>query len=173
MYDYAVAGMGKRLIFSFIFTLALFLLENTSLFAKSPTGIFNSYEYPYLHIGISLGLLLLCAICAYEQIYHGIRSIALKYYSPESVCVVATSVSLIHSTVAIILVSCGYENIGTFNFVPAAILLGTILFSYVNVALPSKYELISVSSEPSVSHSAKRAFTEFKSSVFSFAIAKA
>ena len=133
MYDYAVSGMGKRMLFSCIFTVLLFCLENVSLFFKNLSGIFVASNYPYIHVGISLGLLALCAICAHEQIYHGIKSIFSKEFLPESVAVVALLVAVIHSVTTLILISFGYTAVSTFNFVAATILLGTIMYSYVNV----------------------------------------
>ena len=89
MYDYAVGSIGKKLIFSIIFSVLLFFVENITLFIKEPTGILNVGEHPYLHLGASLLLLVLCSICAYEQIYHGFKSISTKDYLPESVSVIA------------------------------------------------------------------------------------
>ena len=133
MYDYAVRGMGKRMLFSGIFALLLFFIENITLFTKTPAGIFDASSYPYIHAGISLGLLVLCAICGYEQIYHGFRSIRTKEYIPESVTVVALIVALIHNAVNFILISVGYSGILTFNFVAATLITGTILYSFVNI----------------------------------------
>lgn len=133
MYDYAVKGMGKRLLFSGIFALLLFFVENITLFVKEPQGIFNASAYPYVHAGVSLGLLVLCAICGYEQIYHGFRSILSREYMPESVTVVALIISVIHSGVTFILISVGYTDILTFNFVSATLIAGTVLYSFVNI----------------------------------------
>ena len=133
MYDFAVKGIGKRLLFSAIFAVMLFLVENITLFTSTPTGIFNAVMYPYVHIGVSMGLLLLCAICAYEQMYHGIKSVISKEFLPESVGVVAVCVCLLHSIVSLILTSLGYISAVQYNFVAAAILVGLILFSFVNV----------------------------------------
>ena len=133
MYDYAVSGMGKRLLFSVIFAIILFFVENITLFLGNPTGILDAMSYPYVHLGVSTGLLILCAICAYEQVYHGFRSIMSKNFLPESVSVVALAVALVHNGVSFALVSFGYEYPRTFNFVAAAILIGAILYSFVNV----------------------------------------
>lgn len=133
MYDYAVRGMGKRMLFSGIFALLLFFVENITLFSKNPTGIFDAASYPYLHAGVSLGLLVLCALCGYEQIYHGFRSILSREYMPESVTVVALIVALIHNGVTFILISFGHTDIWGFNFVAAMLIVGTILYSFVNI----------------------------------------
>lgn len=133
MYDYAVRGMGKKMLFSCVFALLLFFVENISLFVKNPTGIFDAASYPYVHAGVSLGLLALCVFCGFEQIYHGFRSIISKDYMPESVTVVALLVSLIHSGVNFILISVGYTGIPTFNFVSAILIAGTVLYSFVNI----------------------------------------
>lgn len=133
MYDYAVRGMGKRMLISCIFTVLLFCIENISLFFKNLSGVFVASNYPYLHVGVSLGLLILCAICAHEQIYHGVKSILSKEYLPESVSVVALLVAVIHSVTMLVLISFGYTAVSTFNFVAASILLGTIMYSYINV----------------------------------------
>ncbi len=133
MYDFAVRGIGKRLLLTVVFAVMLFLVENITLFTSTPTGIFNALEYPFVHIGVSLGLLLLCVICAHEQMYHGIRSIFSKEFLPESVGVIAVIICIMHSVVALILTSVGYAGTIMYNFVAAAILLGSILFSFVNV----------------------------------------
>ena len=133
MYDFAVAGIGKRLIFSVIFAAMLFFVENITLFIKEPTGFLNINNQPYAHIGISFGLLVLCAICAYEQLYHGFRSILTKDYLPESIAVVAFVASLVNSISAAIFVSLGNTSPRLFNFATSAIFIGTILFSFVNV----------------------------------------
>ena len=133
MYDYAVKGMGKRLLFSGIFALMLFFVENLTLFVKDPQGIFDAIAHPYIHAGVSLGLLVLCAICGYEQIYHGFRSILSREYMPESVTVVALIIAIIHNGVTFILISFGYTGISTFNFVAAILVAGTILYSFVNI----------------------------------------
>ena len=133
MYDFAVRGIGKRLLISAIFAIFLFLIENITLFTSTPTGIFNANEYPFVHIGISISLLVVCVICAHEQMYHGIKSIASKEFLPESIGVVSVLVCVLHSIVALILISVGYTGVIMFNFVAAAILVGSILFSFVNV----------------------------------------
>ena len=133
MYDYAVKGIGRRLLFSAIFAIILFFVENITLFTSTPTGIFNAVMYPYVHIGVSMGLLLLCVICAHEQMYHGIKSVFSKDFLPESVGVVAVGICVIHSLTSLILTSLGYICVTQFNFVAAAILVGLILFSFVNV----------------------------------------
>ena len=133
MYNYAVRGLGIRLLFSVIFAIMLFVLENITIFIKEPTGYLSSTSHPYIHYGISIGLLVLCAICAYEQVYYGFKSIISKEYLPESVGVVSFIVAIIHSITSVILIYCGYAPSGMFNFVPSAILVGTILYSFVNV----------------------------------------
>lgn len=133
MYDYAVSGIGKKLIFSVIFALMLFFVENLTLFIENPQGILNIESYTYLHVGVSLGLLILCAICAHEQMYHGFRSIVTKDYLPESIAVISFIIGVIHSIVSLVLVTFGYKTPHLFNFVSAAIIIGTILYSFVNV----------------------------------------
>ena len=133
MYDFAVRGMGIRLLFSSIFAVLLFFVENLPLFFDDLTGIFDAVSYPFLHIGVSLGLLIVCGICAYEQIYHGFKSVLSKDYIPESVAVISLIVGVVHSVTLLVLASFGYVGNGTFNFAVAAILIGTILYSFVNI----------------------------------------
>lgn len=133
MYDFAVSGIGKRLVFSVIFTVLMFLIENLPMFFSNLTGIFDMNEYPYIHLGVCTALLIACGVCAYEQVYHGFRSIFSGDFLPESVGVVALVMSLIHSITSIVLVYLGYPCPRTFNFVAGAILIGTILFSFVNI----------------------------------------
>lgn len=133
IYDFAIGKIGKKLIFSSLFAILLFCLENVKLFVREPKGILDITRFAYLHIGLSALLLILCGLCAYEQMYHGFKSIISKDFLPEAVGVIAFIVSLIHTIVCAILVPFGYTNPPLFNFVTASILLGMILFSFVNL----------------------------------------
>ena len=78
MYKYAMRSMRTKMIISSIFVLFLLLIESISLFSKNPTGIFNIVEHPYLHFFLDFIAFGACVCLAYQQIYHGIKSIISK-----------------------------------------------------------------------------------------------
>lgn len=145
MYNYAKRSIRTKLIISSIFALFLLLIENISLFTSVPTGIFSVFEHPYLHFFVDFILLGLCALCAYEQIYHGIKSIITKEYIPESITVFALGASLIYSIFTIIFIPFNVIP-QLYNFPTAVICVFAIAFSYINVAR-EKYSFSVVSSK--------------------------
>ncbi len=151
MYKYAKKRIKIRLVFSIIFALFVFAIENITLFVPNPTGFFNIVEYPYIHTTISLVALILCAICAYEQLYHGMKSMFAHDLSPESIAAIALILSIVHSVTTYIFVSSDMYEAGAFslyNFPTAFILVSTIWFSYVNV-VRERYGFSVVSSKDS------------------------
>lgn len=135
MYIYAKKSMKRRLIFCFIFTAFLFLQENIFRFLSFENfNYLNINEHPYIHMGIGLGALLLCTIFAREQLYHGLRSLIKKEYTPESVAVISLVAALLHLTVSFVFELILHDfNVMLFNFPAAAVLLCSILFTYINI----------------------------------------
>ena len=130
MYKFAKSNIRTKIIFVSILSVILFFIENISLFIKSPTGFLSN---PYVLTISNTVVLLICAIISYEQLYHGVKSIASKDYIPESVAVVATICSLIHSLLMILFIS--FENEPRlYNFPVAIILLSSLIYSYITVS---------------------------------------
>ena len=135
LYKYVRRVTKRKLIFTLIFTIFLFLQENVFCFLRFKNfDYLNSNAHPYIHMIVGFVALALCAFFAREQIYHGVCSLIKKEYAPESVVVLVLSASLGH-----LLSSLVFEifltdfNIVLFNFPAAAVLLGSLLFTYFNV----------------------------------------
>ena len=132
MYDYALGGITRKLFFSLFAFLLLFLVENITLFSSNPQGIFDISAHPYIHTFTSIILLIVCSSFAYEQIYHGFKSIIAKDYIPEAVGVVALLVALIHNVFTIVTISFG-STPRPMNSVVALIMCGTLVFTLINI----------------------------------------
>lgn len=132
MYKYARKNIKRKTILVALFAIALFFVENISLFVKNPTGILAN---PYVLILTNLALLVVCVALAHEQIYHGVRSIFNKNYLPESVAVIATLCSAIHTFIMLLAVIFKTEafDLTLFNFPVAFIIFMLLLYSYINV----------------------------------------
>ena len=142
MYSYARKSVKRKLIFSLIFTVFLFLQENVFCFMRfEGFDYFDSNAHPYIHLFAGLFALTMCAIFAREQLYHGFRSIIKKDYSPESVAVISLIVAILHWVSSLVFevipsdavpfVS-GFNPI-LFNFPTAIVLFTSILFTYFNI----------------------------------------
>lgn len=145
MYKYAKRSIRTKIIISSIFALFLLLIENITLFASAPSGIFSAVEHPYLHYFLDLAFFALCAICAYEQLYHGIKSIISKEYIPEAIAVFSVGAGVLYSIFTIIFIPFGVPP-RLYNFPAAIICVLTIVFSYINV-VREKYSFSIVSSK--------------------------
>ncbi len=142
MYKYAKKSIKIRSIFAIIFSVILFLVENIGLFIKNPTGILAN---PYATTLSNIAIFLTCVAFAYEQLYHGIKSIFSKDYLPESVAVIGAICAIIHSLLTLLFIS--FENKPRlYNFPVAMIIVFVLLYSYINVAR-EKYGFSVVSSK--------------------------
>lgn len=136
MYKYARRSIKLRLIFSMFFAAVIFLVENISLFVNSNEmwEYFDIVKHPYVHTVTSLVGLIFCSICAYEQLYHGTRSIIKKDLIPESIATLSVTVSVLYSALQLLLISVGYGHKPVLlNFPTAIIVCSTIMFSYINI----------------------------------------
>ena len=145
MYKYAKRSIRTKMIISSIFALFLLFIENISLFTSNPTGIFNVAAHPYIYFFVDLGLFALCALCAYEQLYHGIKSIISKEYIPEAIAIFSVAMGLLYSIFTIIFIPFQVTP-RLYNFPAAIICVLTIVFSYINV-MREKYSFSVVSSK--------------------------
>ena len=137
MYKYAKSSLKTKLILSSIFAIVIFLVENlTILIPNAPTiwEYFDIYKHPYIHTIISLIALVACALFAYEQLYHGIKSIFKRNFIPESVAGIALGIALINNLFQFISVSVFHQPPALYNFPVAIIIVTTIMYSYINVA---------------------------------------
>ena len=133
MYKYAKKNIKIKTIIASVFAVLLFFIENIGIFVQNPTGIFAN---PYVIIASSFVCLVVCGALAYEQLYHGIRSIFRKDYIPESVAVVASICAIVHTIMMLISVLLSNENNvpQLFNFPVAFIIVYVLLYSYLNVS---------------------------------------
>ena len=135
LYKYVRRVTKRKLVFTFIFTALLFLQENVFCFLS-----FRNFDaldidaHPYVHMSIGLVALLFCAFFAREQLYHGIRTLIKKDYAPESVVVLILLAAICHwITTLIFVIFVEGSHPVMFNFPAAAVLFGSILFTYFNV----------------------------------------
>ena len=137
MYEYATKVNLRKLIVAIIFSTIIFLQENVfqlELFNFTSFDYLNMARHPYIHIIAGLCGIGICLICAREQIYHGVRSIIKKDYSPESVVVIAVATSIVHTLVSLLFVAIDFDNkIMLFNFPATLVLVLSLLFTYFNV----------------------------------------
>lgn len=135
LYKYVRRVTKRKLIFTLIFTVFLFLQENIFCFLRFKNfDLLNSSAHPYIHMIVGFLALALCAFFAREQIYHGVCSLIKKEYAPESVVVLVLGVSLLQLLSSLIFeIFLTDFDIVLFNFPAAAVLLGSILFTYFNV----------------------------------------
>ena len=94
-------------------------------------GAFNPVLYPVVHAMISLQLMLLCCLCAYEEILKGFRNLFKGTPRPESVTAVLTVIGIIYSIVEPNIVKAG-EAPAMFNFVVAIAVVLTLIYSTYN-----------------------------------------
>lgn len=146
MYKYAMRSIRTKIIMSSIFALFLLLIESIGLFAKNPTGIFSIVEHPYLHFFLDFGAFAICALFAYEQIYHGLRSIISKEYIPEAISVVCVALGIVYSIFNLIFIP--FKSPILCNFPTAVICVLSLVFSYINVAR-ERYSFSVISSKDS------------------------
>ncbi len=142
MYKYAKRNIKSKTIIASIFMVILFFIENIGLFLKNPSGILSN---PYALTLSNIVILLACVCCAYEQLYHGIKSIFAKDYIPESIAVITTVCAVAHSLLMLLFIS--FENKPVlYNFPASFVLVMVLLYSYVNVAR-EKYGFSVISSK--------------------------
>ena len=144
MYKYAKRNIKTKIILASIFTILLFFIENITLFIKEPKGFLAN---PYVLTISNIVVFLICVLLAYEQLYHGIKSIFGKDYIVESIVVIATLCALVHSLLMLLFIT--FDNSPTLYNLPVAVsLLFVLLYSYINVAR-EKYGFSVVSSKGS------------------------
>ena len=145
MYKYAKKSISIKLILASVFAFMLLLVENVGFFSSKLYDSLNIAEHPYIFFFIDMILLLVCAACAYEQLFYGVKSILAKEHIPESIAVYSVVVGVAYSLITLIFVPFGFEQT-LCNFPVALILVFSLLYSYLNV-VREKYGFSVVSSK--------------------------
>ena len=129
-------ALWMKLGLCLIFTVLLMLFENievlTRLFTGSPKqfgGAFDPAVYPTVYIMVSLQLMLLACLCAYEQIADGFKYLFRGVPRPESMLSVLTVVGLLYS---VILVRVNKGEPVMFNFMVALTAFCTLIYAMYN-----------------------------------------
>ncbi|MBQ8163727.1 MAG: hypothetical protein IJZ93_05125 [Clostridia bacterium] len=147
MYKYAKRSIKTKMIMASIFAIFVLLIESLSMFSIEMQGIFSIKEHPYIHFIADIGFLLLCAACAYEQLYHGIKSIFSRELIPESIAVYVTAAGLLYSIINLVFIPfTNAVKLPLCNFPVAFVCVLVLYFSYINVAR-EKYGFSVVSSK--------------------------
>ncbi len=130
------AALWMKLGLCVVFTVLLMLFENievvTKLFtgtAKQFGGVFDPAVYPTVYIMVSLQLMLMACLCAYEQILDGFKYLFRGVPKPETMLSVMTVLGILHSVILVRLTS--GEPV-MFNFVVALTALFTLIYAIYN-----------------------------------------
>lgn len=138
MYRYAKRGVTRRFIIATVFTVFLFLLEAVCpLFSAELHPIFEYFDvtkHPYLHMLVTLGLLVGVAICAREQLYHGTRSIFNKEFLPESCVPVVFLTTLLQLAVSLACELFLHDfDVKLYSLAAAITMLGSLIYTLFNI----------------------------------------
>ncbi len=119
-----------------VFTVLLMLFENievvTKLFtgsAKQFGGVFDPAVYPTVYIMMSLQLMLLACLCAYEQILDGFKYLFRGIPKPETMLSIMTVLGILYSVILVRLTS--GEPV-MFNFMVALTAMFTLIYAIYN-----------------------------------------
>ncbi|MBQ4108381.1 MAG: hypothetical protein IJC80_03150 [Clostridia bacterium] len=137
MYRYAKRGVTRRLIFCMVFTAFLFLLEIVFPFFRNTTWLpeyLNVNYHPYIHMLVSFALTVACAVCAREQLYHGIRSIFKKEFLPESCVPFVLMLSLVQLASSLVSELIMHDfDVTLFTFPAALTMLASLIYTLFNI----------------------------------------
>ncbi|MBQ4354279.1 MAG: hypothetical protein IJC71_05235 [Clostridia bacterium] len=127
-----------KLVICAVFTGILLVFENisvlTGLFtgsAKQFAGVLDPAVYPGVYIMISLQIMLLACLCAYEEIVSGLKNIFRGTPNPESMTALLMIAGIIYSAVLAHIIEVPNEPV-MFNFVAALSALLTIVYAIYN-----------------------------------------
>ena len=138
MYKYAKRGVTRKFAFATAICALLFLLEVVfPFFSASWHPIFEYFDvtlHPYVHMIISLALLVGCAICAREQIYHGTRSIFNKEFLPESCVTVVFGATLLQLAISLVSELLLHDfDVKLFTLPCALTMLASLIYTLFNI----------------------------------------
>ncbi len=132
-YRTKLAGLWIKLGLCAIFTVLLLIFENIEVLAKLFTGtakqfggVFDPAVYPVVYAMVSLQLMLLACLCAYEQIGKGFTYLFRGVPRPESMTALMLVAGVLY-TIVIARVTVQSEEPVMFNFVVALAALLTLI----------------------------------------------
>jgi len=132
-YQRTARGLWIKLGLCSLFTVLLMVFENIDVLAKLFTGtakqfggVFDPAVYPVVYTMVSLQLMLLACLCAYEQIYRGILYLFRGTPRPESMTALLAVAGIIYSAVIAQITVQASEPV-MFNFVVAVSALMTLV----------------------------------------------
>lgn len=121
-----------------VFTVLLMIFENMEVFTKLFTGTakqfggaFDPAIYPVVYSMVSLQLMLLACLCAYEEIISGIKSLFRGIPKPESITGLMMVAGIIYTAVIALITVQSSEPV-MFNFAVAFAALMTVIASIFN-----------------------------------------
>ncbi len=119
-----------------IFTVLLMVFENIAVLTKLFTGTsmqfggaFDPAVYPTVYIMVSLQLMLLACLCAYEQIANGFKYLFRGLPKPETMLSVLTVIGVLYS---VVLVRVNSGEPVMFNFMVALTAFFTLVYALCN-----------------------------------------
>lgn len=132
-YRTKLAGLWIKLGICAIFTVLLLIFENIEVLAKLFTGtakqfggVFDPAVYPVVYAMVSLQLMLLACLCAYEQIGKGFTYLFRGVPRPESMTALMLVAGVLY-TIVIARVTVQSDEPVMFNFVVALAALLTLI----------------------------------------------
>lgn len=129
-------ALGVKLVLCVIFTVLLMVFENIEVLTKLFTGTtkqfggaFDPAVYPTVYIMVSLQLMLLACLCAYEEIANGFKYLFRGVPRPETMLSVMSVIGLLYS---VVLVRVNSGEPVMFNFVVALAAVFTLIYAIYN-----------------------------------------
>ncbi len=124
-YRYKLTTLWIKFGFCGVFTILLMIFENMEALGKLFTGtakqfggVFDPAVYPTVYAMVSLQLMLLACVFAWEQIYDGLRAIFRGTPKPESLTTLLTFAGILY-TVIIARITIQSDEPVMFNFIVA------------------------------------------------------
>lgn len=124
-YKYKLTTLWIKFGLCGVFTILLMIFENMEVLGKLFTGtakqfggVFDPAVYPTVYAMVSLQLMLLACVFAWEQIYDGLRSIFRGTPKPESLTALLTFAGILY-TVMIARITVQSDEPVMFNFIVA------------------------------------------------------
>ncbi len=131
------SGLLVRMGICTLLAIILMVYENiptiTGLFGdpKQLGGVFDPTVYPTVFVMISLQIMLLACLCAFDQLVDGVKHLICGVPTPESMSVVMVVAGIIYSAVICRVVTPGEAPV-TFNFIVALNMLLTLVYAWFN-----------------------------------------
>ena len=129
-------GLHVKLGLCAIFTVLLMVFENIAVLTKLFTGAsmqfggaFDPAVYPTVYIMVSLQLMLLACLCAYEQIANGFKYLFRGTPKPETMLSLMTVLGILYS---VIMVRVNRGEPVMFNFAVALTAFLTLVYALLN-----------------------------------------